>query len=107
MSGHAEHELMELEVPPNKDLTQANVTLKSEHNYPTVTQTDSCHDRDADTLARLGKRQVLKVRHNRELLVAWEDADGYAIAQVRPHVDAELQLHCTGHVGRYPGVSGV
>ena len=106
MSGHAEHELMELGVSPNTDYTQANVTFKSEHSHPTITQTDSFHDRDADTLAHLGKRQVLKVRSIHELVVGLDGSDRYATAQVRPYVNAELQLHSTGYMGRYSGVSG-
>ena len=62
MSGYADHELVELRVPSNTELTLSDAPLKGKQKDSLQIRTHSSHDRDAYTLARLGKRQVLKVR---------------------------------------------
>ena len=75
------------------------------HKTPEHTQIElehqSSYDRDRDELARLGKKQVLKVRTT-------QTSVGYNIdhetAQLWLHVDAWLLLYNHGNMGGHVGV---
>ena len=62
-----EHELVGFGETPKTDFAQVDVPLNEEQKDSWPIGLDSQHDRDAHTLARLGKRQVLKVRSSTEL----------------------------------------
>ena len=57
----AEHELVEFGHPPKTEFAQLDAPLNGEQKNSLPIGNDSEHDRDVHTLARLGKRQVLKV----------------------------------------------
>ena len=58
----AEQELTEFGRPLKTEFAQLDTPLNREQMNSLPTGNDSQHDRDVHTLARLGKRQVLKVR---------------------------------------------
>ena len=57
-----EHELVEFGETPKTDFAQIDIPFNEEQKDSFPIGTNSQQDRDAHTLARLGKRQVLKVR---------------------------------------------
>ena len=58
----AEHELVDFGGSPKTDFAQVNAPLNSEQKDSLPIGRNSEQDHDVHTLARLGKRQVLKVR---------------------------------------------
>ena len=58
---NAEHELVEFGHSPKTYIAQLDAPLNGEQKDLLPIGNDSGHDRDVHTLARLGKRQVLKV----------------------------------------------
>ena len=59
---HTQHELIEFGDSPKSGFAQVDPHLNGEQRDSLPIGADSQNDRDAHTLARLGKRQVLKVR---------------------------------------------
>ena len=60
----AEHELVEFGGSPKTDFAQVDAPHNSEQKDSTPIGSSSQQDHDVHTLARLGKRQVLKVRYS-------------------------------------------
>ena len=58
----AEHELVDFGETPKTDFALIDIPLNEEQKDSLPVGTNTQHDRDVHTLARLGKRQVLKVR---------------------------------------------
>ena len=75
------------------------------HKSPEHTQIElehqSSYDSDRDELARLGKKQVLKVRKSTTTNVHHAD---YNIAEFRLHVNAGVLLYHHGDMGGHVGV---
>lgn len=95
----AEHELLEFAGSPKTDFAHVDAPLNSEQKDSLPIGRNPQQDHDVHTLARLGKRQVLKVRSRQltaDFILALTTIQQRRFGFMN---NAELQLHGFGHMG--------